>query len=202
MSDSSAFNPLAMENLADSLAAALLRQTPKKLSELPKFQGAGIYAIYYTGDFPAYSAIAGKGSSSRFEWPIYAGKAVPAGGRRGITSAVATSSLFSRLRQHGESIDQTSNLSVDDFYCRFLVVESIWIPLGESLLLTRYAPVWNAIVDGFGNHDPGAGRHAGIRPRWDVLHPGRSWATRLRERHETPEFITNEVVTYLMQRVG
>jgi hypothetical protein len=201
MTGPEAFNPLAMENLADSLANALLRSTPTKLSELKSFEGAGIYALYYTGDFPAYQAISGRGKAKEFEWPIYAGKAVPPGGRRGINTSTRTTALFKRLREHHDSVKATKNLSVDDFYCRFLVVESIWIPLGESLLLSRYAPVWNAVVDGFGNHDPGAGRHGGMKPRWDVLHPGREWAERLGRHPESPESIALDASTYLMQRV-
>jgi len=30
--------------------------------------------------------------------------------------------------------------------------------------------VWNVVIDGFGNHDPGAGRYNGERTRWDTLH--------------------------------
>jgi hypothetical protein len=48
--------------------------------------------------------------------------------------------------------------------------------LGESLLIQRHRPVWNSVIDGFGNHDPGAGRRKGAMPSWDTLHPGRSWA--------------------------
>ncbi|MCX5643658.1 MAG: Eco29kI family restriction endonuclease [Phycisphaerae bacterium] len=29
----------------------------------------------------------------------------------------------------------------------------------------------------FGNHSPGAGRGAMRRPRWDILHPARLWAS-------------------------
>ena len=68
------------------------------------------------------------------------------------------------------------NLSVSDFWCRYLVVDDIWIPLGESLLIQVYRPLWNSVVDGFGNHDPGGGRYKGAKPSWDTLHPGRHWA--------------------------
>jgi hypothetical protein len=97
--------------------------------------------------------------------------------------------LFNRLKEHAESVSLVENLNVADFYCRFLVVEDIWIPLGESLLIAKFTPVWNRMIDGFGNHDPGAGRYAGMRPRWDVLHPGRGWAFKCAERPESAELI-------------
>jgi hypothetical protein len=84
-----------------------------------------------------------------------------------------------------------------DFQCRYLVVDEIFIPLGESALIARYAPVWNTIVDGFGNHKPGGGREKGVRPRWDVLHPGRKWALTLPDRAETAIDIIREVQNYL-----
>lgn len=43
----------------------------------------------------------------------------------------------------------------------------------------RYTPLWNTVVDGFGNHDPGADRYNQARSEWDALHPGRPWADRL-----------------------
>jgi hypothetical protein len=49
----------------------------------------------------------------------------------------------------------------------------------EAELIRRYRPLWNTVVDGFGNHDPGAGRYNQARSEWDVLHPGRLWAERL-----------------------
>ena len=70
----------------------------------------------------------------------------------------------------------TTNLDLADFSCRFLEVDDIWIPLGESLLIQFYRPLWNSVVDGFGNHDPGGGRYKGASPSWDTLHPGRHWA--------------------------
>jgi hypothetical protein len=44
--------------------------------------------------------------------------------------------LFRRLKEHAESIRSAQNLDIKDFYCRFLVVDDIWIPLGESLVIS------------------------------------------------------------------
>jgi hypothetical protein len=108
-------------------------------------------------------------------------KAIPTGGRKGNVDPEVSSkgtALFSRLEEHRKSIEQASNLDIRDFSCRYLVVDDIWIPLGESLLIQRHRPIWNSAIDGFGNHDPGAGRIMGARPSWDALHPGRKWAER------------------------
>jgi hypothetical protein len=74
----------------------------------------------------------------------------------------------------------TSNLRVEDFQCRWLVVDEVFIRLGETLLISHFQPLWNVVVDGFGNHPPGSGRAKGKKPMWDVLHPGRGWGMRLR----------------------
>jgi hypothetical protein len=77
------------------------------------------------------------------------------------------------------------------------VVDDIWIPLGEALVIAKFSPLWNNLIDGFGNHDPGKGRYAGLRPRWDTLHPGRKWAYKCQERSETLELIQREVMAHL-----
>lgn len=196
------FNPLDKKNLGASVAEALLASKLHPLGELPEFRGAGIYAIYYRGQFGAYAEIAKRNQEGKATAPIYVGKAVPAGARRGGVESDSTvgRSLFKRLTEHAESIrsvGSAGNLSIDDFLCRFLVVDDIWIPLGESLLIARYTPLWNTLVDGFGNHDPGSGRYNGMRPRWDVLHPGRAWAEKCKERSETATDIARDVATYL-----
>jgi hypothetical protein len=126
-------------------------------------------------------------------------KAIPSGGGKGVFKPEGTKSkaLFNRLKEHAESIAATENLNVKDFQCRFLVVDDIWIPLGESLLIAKFAPVWNTLIDGFGNHDPGKGRHQGMRPRWDVLHTGRAWAEKCQPRLETAKQIEREVQSHL-----
>lgn len=192
------FNPLAKRHLGESVGQAMLRQAVVSLGDLNAFDGAGIYAIYYTGGFQGYEVIAERNCNQRFGAPIYVGKAVPKGARKGgDLEATPGKVLYNRLKQHAKSIDEASNLDIADFHCRYLIVDDIWIPLGESLLIAKFNPLWNKLIDGFGNHDPGKGRHAGLRPRWDVLHPGRPWADRCQARDETAEQIIGEARDYL-----
>lgn len=174
------YNPLEKENLGKSVVLSLIKQKAIPLAMLERFSGAGIYAIYYSGKFDAYAPMGEWNDGGKQSiLPIYIGKAVPTGGRKGNLdpdSSSKGSSLYNRLEDHRKSIDQAINLGIEDFWCRFLVVDDIWIPLGESLLIQYYRPIWNSLIDGYGNHDPGSGRHKGARPNWDTLHPGRSWA--------------------------
>ena len=199
MSDRSPYNPLDRNNLGASVASALLSQDAAPLREVDDFTGAGIYAIYYVGDFPAYEQLSDRNRSETFSTPIYVGKAIPRGSRSG-TFGLSTDPgpvLAHRLREHAKSIEDSSNLSINDFYCRYLVVEDIWIPLGESLLIARFTPPWNKVVGGFGNHDPGRGRYRQAQSRWDVLHPGRSWSLKCQPRAESAIQVQNKVKEYL-----
>lgn len=192
------FNPLAKRHLGESVGQAMLRQSVVPLGGLEAFDGAGIYAIYYTGTFQGYEVIAERNRNHRFGTPIYVGKAVPKGARKGgDLEATPGKVLYNRLGQHARSIEEAVNLNIADFHCRYLIVDDIWIPLGESLLIAKFNPLWNKLIDGFGNHDPGKGRHAGLRPRWDLLHPGRPWAEHCKEREETADQIINEARDYL-----
>jgi len=157
------------------------------------FAGAGLYAIYYVGDFEAYRAITPPRRDTG-DVPLYVGRAIPRGARAGAGGLLLTTTepvLFQRLREHGRSIEQVErhaeearqpNLRLSDFRCRYLVADDIWVPLGEALLIGHYQPIWNQLLQGFGNHDPGAGRRRGARPDWDEVHPGRPWAA----LHELP----------------
>ena len=173
------FNPLNKISLGESVAEALLTQPVGALPPDP-FIGAGIYAIYYIGPFEAYTEVAELNLEGLFQWPIYVGKAVPAGARKGGfgLGAEPGQALIKRLVEHAASIEQAENLELSDFLCRFLVVEDIWVPLAESLLIEKYQPLWNRVTDGFGNHAPGKGRYNQQRSPWDELHPGRPWASR------------------------
>jgi Eco29kI restriction endonuclease len=189
------YNPLNKMNLGKSVVEALLVSPASPLSAVAPFEGAGIYAIYYHGSFEPYTAIALPDASS----PIYVGKAVPSGSRKGAnleTKAVGRW-LFNRISEHRDSIKAAQNLDTSDFSVRYLAVDDIWIPLGEALLISMFSPVWNSLIDGFGNHDPGAGRYNGLRPIWDVLHPGRSWAEKCKQRTETREEIGRRIIEFL-----
>jgi hypothetical protein len=155
-----------------------------------------VYAIYYYGDFTPYSCLVKKPSPP----PIYVGKAVPVGSRKGGQPESSGHELCQRLAQHAKSIEWAKNLEIDEFKCRYLVVVPVWIALAERFLVEHYRPIWNVVIDGFGNHDPGAGRRAMKRPRWDVLHPGRPWATTLRA-DEPREQILERLRIFLEQQV-
>jgi hypothetical protein len=146
-----------------------------------RFSGAGIYALYYTGNFPAYEPLARRNRDGKFDLPIYVGEAVPEGSRKGglLDSAKPTYKLCSRLRHHGASIRAADNLRIEDFSFRHLVVDDIWIPLGEALMIHTFAPVWNKVVDGFGIHTPGKNRPQTISA-WDTLHPGRGFVKKVK----------------------
>lgn len=192
------FNPLDKRHLGESVAAAMLKSD---IHPLPpeKFRGAGIYAIYYIGDFEAYADLAVINRDGQFARPIYVGKAVPAGARKGGLGLDAEpgTALFKRLSEHYESVKAAENLNEADFFCRYLVVDDIWIPLAESLLIEKFQPVWNRVLDGFGNHDPGSGRYAQQKSPWDELHPGREWANRLRPCASTKESLIERIKDFL-----
>jgi len=193
------YNPLDKTNLGVSVRDAMLTRPISPLPPAEPFAGAGIYAIYYSGDFTPYEQLSSANRLGAWEQPIYVGKAIPPGARQGGLGleAPAGNVLYRRLREHAESINQVVNLNLADFACRYLVVDDIWIPLGESLLIKTFSPLWNKAVDGFGNHDPGAGRYNQRKSPWDILHPGRTWAERC-QPGRTLEEITISVRAHLV----
>lgn len=184
------FNPLAKRNLGKSVVEALLESPEMPLKDIASFAGAGIYAIYYRGDFPEYRPLSAINQSEGVI-PIYVGKAIPKGGRKGnsIDSSLDSTALAKRLIEHKSSIEEVESLRIEDFSYRSLVVDDIWISLGETLIIQKFQPLWNQVIDGFGNHDPGSGRYGGMRPIWDELHPGRAWAARC----QAPKMATDEI---------
>ncbi|HET9364055.1 MAG TPA: Eco29kI family restriction endonuclease [Candidatus Angelobacter sp.] len=193
------FNPLDKRHLGESVAGALLDRSLGPLPPEKSFIGAGIYAIYYTGDFSPYRPLAEMNRNKAGERPIYVGKAVPPGARKGgfgLGTAPGTA-LYSRLREHARSIQETSSLKLKDFYCRYLVADDIWIPLGESLLIEKFHPLWNVLIEGFGIHTPGAGRKKQVCSKWDTLHPGRALASDLPPNPQTASKLKELVKAFL-----
>jgi hypothetical protein len=196
------YNPLDKVNLARSIELELLIRAPIPLSSVEEIAGAGIYVIYYSGGEQAYGLIRSIPAKGRFEKPIYVGKAIPKGGRKGgLTKDSGTgTALRDRLKQHASSVDEANNLTLSDFWVRHLVVDDIWIPLGENMLIETFQPVWNRAIDGFGNKDPGRRRATQYRSPWDVLHPGRLFAEKLADSGVSREFLLERVADYFAGR--
>ena len=193
------YNPLDKVHLGESVARALLAQPVVSLPPPAPFRGAGIYALYYLGAFPPYQRITAQNLDEQWALPIYVGKAVPAGARRGGygLNELPGEVLYNRLREHASSIQQGADLQLDEFRCRYLVVDDIWIPLGESLLISTFSPLWNHRLDGFGNHPVGSGRTNQRRSAWDEVHPGRGWAAELRPNARSREELLHGITLFL-----
>jgi len=77
-------------------------------------------------------------------------------GRKGglLRGSKTTFKLHGRIREHARSIEEATNLDIEHFFFRCLVVDDIWIPLGEALMIDTFTPLWNTLIDGFGIHTP------------------------------------------------
>lgn len=74
------YNPLDKQSIGDNIIRELAA-SPCSTLPAPKsrqrgtrgdaFEGAGIYALYYSGDFPAYAPVTAANSEGRCEAPIY-----------------------------------------------------------------------------------------------------------------------------------
>lgn len=167
---------------------------------LEDFEGAGVYALYFIGKKGIYKKFH---EINRLDYrqPIYIGKAVPRGWRQGRISTSSSNELYRRLCDHTKSIEAASNLDISDFLCRFMILEnaaSNMIGTVEAALIRNYQPLWNCIVDGFGNHDPGSGRYNQERSEWDTMHPGRIWASRCVESSKSLDDILSNVKRYFI----
>lgn len=185
------FNPSNPKTIGRFISIALIAQEMIPLADVQPFYGSGIYAIYYKGSFPLYAAL----SSS--ETPIYVGKADPA------TSVAQDPKeqecrLARRLSDHRKNIRKAeSTLSINDFYCRWLVVSSGWESAAESYMINLFKPIWNKetkVVVGFGKHGDSAETRSNKRSPWDTLHPARAWAMdESLEDKKTEEQISTEI---------
>lgn len=192
------FDPLNRANLGRSVETALVSRPLVAFNALFPFWGSGIYAIYFTGptDHSVYGRIAGSHS------PIYVGRARPKGSRKGSAKADGghrSKALSDRLYHHRTSIEQAVNLTVEDFSCRWLVADMLFVPMAEQLMIETYRPIWNGLIDGFGNNAPGGGRGEQVRSRWDTLHPGRYWAYELPDPPYTDVQLRSQVLAHFDQ---
>lgn len=168
-----------------------------KLNELNNqtdLPGLGVYLLYFVGDSTMYE--------KSVKEPIYVGKAIASGAAIGVT--LVKVSLRSRLLEHKMSIEAAESLNVEDFKYKYLSVDNKagahFIPGIESYLIRKYIPLWNNLIKGFGNHDPGKGRYNQRPSKWDCLHPGRRWVSKLTgERYEVYDLI-NSINSYYRNR--
>jgi hypothetical protein len=181
------FDPLSRVSLAQSVERALIEEPLNSLPLVDPFNGAGVYCIYYSGPYELYAPIADYPP----QVPVYVGDATPRRNRvRDLLTPIDQPLLFNRLREHANTLEQVEQLTLADFYCRFLVVDEMWAPLALDLLIHHLRPVWNVVVEGFGSHAPGGGRYRTARSDWDELHPGRPWALKQEpSRHKRSEIL-------------
>lgn len=167
-----------------------------------RFSGVGVYSLYYTGNLEIYTKYA-ELNRLQYGHPIYIGKAVPRGWRQARVSDEPnklTYELHSRLREHMRNIETGAGLSSKDFSCRFVIFEgggSDMIGTIEASLIKIFRPLWNTVVDGFGNHTPGTGRFNQAKSDWDVIHPGREWAEKCTGKPNDKSGILTSIKTHL-----
>lgn len=186
------FVPPGADELVYSVIEAFKSRPRFPLGDLTKFDGCGIYGFYYKGENALYR-----------EWfefeekrlgtndiPIYIGKADAKGRRTGGWMPLLLSKekqLYQRVFEHAQSIRHARNLSIEDFECRVLVTQPLWVQPTETLLIAEYQPLWNSVIDGFGLHHPGTTRFGQLLSAWDSLHPGRSWSAKMRRKQDPNE---------------
>lgn len=102
----------------------MMRSPIHALPPADRFPGAGVYALYYCGNFDHYDHIAAADQED-VNRPIYVGKAVPPGWRVGRVGRVGPNvrPLYARLAEHTGSINDAENLEASDFCCRFMILD-------------------------------------------------------------------------------
>ncbi len=168
-----------------------------------KFSGAGVYALYYIGKTGLYGKFGQEINREEYRLPIYIGKAEPSGWRQSRTTGTekAISKLFERLVQHSRSVASAKNLKLEDFACRLMILEGpvvAMIASVEAALIAMHRPLWNSVIDGFGDHNPGKKRFTGMITQWDALHPGRAWAKKMSGEIPDVKLLNRRVKDYLV----
>ncbi|WCM28369.1 Eco29kI family restriction endonuclease [Sphingomonas sp. QA11] len=167
----SEFDPLAVENVGVTLAVQLLEQPTTDFPPPVRFNGPGVYALYYTGTNPAYAPLV-ELDDGRCTYPVYVGRAARENKSQGFSPRASKGEeLYKRIKKHYDSVIQTSNINAADFKVRYLVLKPAYINLAESVLIMAFRPPWNGM--GLGSNVTGGPRMAGKGSLWDSLHPGR-----------------------------
>jgi hypothetical protein len=81
-------------------------------------------------------------------------------------------------------------------------VDDVWIPLAESLLIGKFRPVWNLLIDGFGNNPQGKGRKDQKMSSWDTIHTGRKRAEQLMPGTKSKSAIEADISKFFKENFG
>lgn len=194
----SIFDPTDPNTAGRVVALTLVAQQRHSLAHIPDFYGAGVYAVYYKGDFAPYAMLKDN------DHPIYVGKADP--DNPAAKDAIKQGTrLSSRLREHAKSIRKArTTLNIEDFECRFLIVQTGFQKSAEDYLINFFKPIWNSetkICFGLGKHGDSADTRGNKRSPWDTLHPGRAWADSTMENQKVPELIFKQINSHLAEHV-
>ena len=191
---SSIFDPSDPLTAGRIVALTLISQPLHELASIPNFYGAGIYAIYYKGGFEPYSKLV------ECDHPIYVGKADPSNPSAKDAISQGTK-LSSRMNEHARSIMKAhSTLNIDDFKCRFLIVQSGFQKSAEDYLINFFKPLWNSetkICFGLGKHGDSHLTRDNKRSPWDTMHPGRPWADKSTKDQKPAKQIIAEIDQHL-----
>ncbi len=191
------FDPSDPNTAGRVVALTLVAQPRHKLAAIPEFYGAGVYAIYYRGDFAPYAPLRGT------DHPIYVGKADP--DNPAAKDAVGQGAkLSARLNEHAGSIRKADGtLNIDDFDCRFLIVQTGFQKSAEDYLINFFKPIWNSetkICFGLGKHGDSSETRVNKRSPWDTMHPGRKWADATTENQKPAQLIVEQIAANLRAR--
>jgi hypothetical protein len=160
-------NPIT---IGEVIAYKLKQRDKEQLSAIQPFYGSGVYILYYHDSLKAYEAI------TRTDCPIYVGSAGPRTPNAPNAKLQGTK-LYDRIMEHlKKSISQSRNLKPEEFFCRYMVVQSGLEKAAEDFLIRYYSPVWNKeskVCSGIGKHGDLARKELSD---WDVMHGGRGWA--------------------------
>jgi len=173
-----------------------------KLPLEDSFTGVGVYAIYYVGKAEIYKKFHTINRTA-YNLPIYVRKTSPKGWRQGRSAPSAQdkgAELYKRLKEHSKSIDLGSGINLVDFHCRLMILEGRSVDLIgmiEAALIREHQPLWNSVLDGFGNHDPGKGRYEQAKSDWDVCHKGRAWADKCKGQAASLKEVKQLISNYL-----
>ncbi|TXK42380.1 Eco29kI family restriction endonuclease [Nonomuraea sp. C10] len=188
------YDPLDTSSVTSVICRELEAQSLIPLTpELPRFEGSGLYAIYYTDTTePLYAPLV------PHDIPVYVGQSLSHNSATGVATR-GKSPLWSRVRGHARSIEG-GGLRLEEFAARLLRMPDVHADLGENGLRVNYQPVWNAILRGFGSNEQGASTRKSARTKWDTVHQGRNRS--YGESKHTREALIEEARVHIRMRIA